>query len=539
MTIQKKSQFRYLLTIALIALAGIVSASEPVNLWETAQTNSSILRFSTLFTAQDVRDQLAKPEGLDKAIRWCKETAVTHVYLESFRDGYTADRNVLLNAKKRFQDENILASGCITTTGLGRKSVNGWEFPCFTDPQTLEKLKSVFEYTAPLFDEIMIDDFFATRCECEDCLKAKGEKPWDEFRCNMMVDISKRYVLDPARAANPKVKIILKYPQWYDNFHSNGYEVVRQTQMFDKTWVGTETRDPDSKQWGRKAQYEAYFIMRWLGALGGEKCGGGWFDPYGTSPKTYLEQARQTVLGGAKEAMLFCYGSLIGGNGVENVQALRREIPALFELARTIHGKTIRGIDEPKIPNSEGEKERFLFDFIGMLGLPLVPATEISTDCPAVFLSNHSKKDAMLSEKISKLLDEKKPILTTKHLADSLPSSLRERLNSALILDVPDDLWDLMNLPADRVNAIRQAMLQPFGLQFDAPTRVALYLFGEDMAVIENFNEEAVNVTLQSKTGGKPALIMSIPKQEGSSMTLSETGSMEIPARSLVVLKIQ
>ena len=51
--------------------------------------------------------------------------------------------------------------------------------------------------------------------------------------------------------------------------------------------------------------------MRWLGGIGGAKCGGGWFDPYGTTEATYLEQARQTVLGGARESMLFCYGSLL------------------------------------------------------------------------------------------------------------------------------------------------------------------------------------------------------------------------------------
>ncbi|MGC9329882.1 MAG: hypothetical protein ACP5I1_19765, partial [Candidatus Hinthialibacter sp.] len=129
-------------------------------------------------------------------------------------------------------------------------------FPCFSDPKSLETLKRVFSHAASLFDEIMIDDFFATGCECDDCKKAKGDRPWDDFRCDMMVDISKRYVIEPACQANPGVKIIIKYPQWYDGFHTKGYEVVRQTDMFDKIWVGTETRDPDSERWGCKSQYE-------------------------------------------------------------------------------------------------------------------------------------------------------------------------------------------------------------------------------------------------------------------------------------------
>ena len=65
----------------------------------------------------------------------------------------------------------------------------------------------------------------------------------------------------------------------------------------------------------RAPQYEGYFIMRWLGGVGGAKCGGGWYDPFGTTEQTYVEQARQTVLGGAGESLLFCYGALLRGTG--------------------------------------------------------------------------------------------------------------------------------------------------------------------------------------------------------------------------------
>ena len=120
--------------------------------------------------------------------------------------------------------------------------------------------------------------------------------------------------------------------------------MVRQTADFDKIWTGTETRDPDQVKWGRKAQYEANFIMHWLNEIGSGKNGGGWFDPYGTSPETYVEQARQTVLGQAKEAVLFCYGSLQELTGPANVDKLRSDIPALFELAELVRGKPLKGI---------------------------------------------------------------------------------------------------------------------------------------------------------------------------------------------------
>ena len=57
---------------------------DTVDLWKLANEKRDILRFSTLFTAQDVRDR-SDQEGLEKAIQWCKQTAVTHVYVESFR----------------------------------------------------------------------------------------------------------------------------------------------------------------------------------------------------------------------------------------------------------------------------------------------------------------------------------------------------------------------------------------------------------------------------------------------------------------------
>ena len=71
-------------------------------LWELARTQASIHRFSTLFTAHDVRNYLTSDEGIDKAIDWCKQTAVTKAYLESFRDGYQAERGALRHAKERF-----------------------------------------------------------------------------------------------------------------------------------------------------------------------------------------------------------------------------------------------------------------------------------------------------------------------------------------------------------------------------------------------------------------------------------------------------
>ena len=60
-------------------------SAEENHLWELAKAKQQIHRFSTLFTAQQVRDHLATDEGIDAAINWCKRTGVTKVYIETFR----------------------------------------------------------------------------------------------------------------------------------------------------------------------------------------------------------------------------------------------------------------------------------------------------------------------------------------------------------------------------------------------------------------------------------------------------------------------
>jgi hypothetical protein len=151
-------------------------ATEPFDLWESAKTKQNIHRFSTLITAQQVRDHLGTDEGIDAAIEWCKQTAVTKVYVETFRSDYLAPRESLKRAKERFLAAGFDVSGCVTTTIVGKKST-GWNLiSCYTDPKTQDHLREIFEYTAELFDEIMIDDFWFTDCQCGDCNAARQSK---------------------------------------------------------------------------------------------------------------------------------------------------------------------------------------------------------------------------------------------------------------------------------------------------------------------------------------------------------------------------
>ena len=66
------------------------------------------------------------------------------------------------------------------------------------------RLKEVSEYTASLFDEFIIDDFFFTQCMCEDCVREKGDRSWEEFRLAKMMEVSRDLIIGPAKKVNPK-----------------------------------------------------------------------------------------------------------------------------------------------------------------------------------------------------------------------------------------------------------------------------------------------------------------------------------------------
>ena len=121
------------------------------------------------------------------------------------------------------------------------------------------------------------------------------------------------------------------------------------------------------------------------------------------------------VLADAKEMLLFCYGSLLRDTGPANIEKLREEIPGLFKLARMVSDKPIKGIHAPKPPNSDAYNEQYVFDFVGMLGLPLVPDAEIRSDAKAAFFSVHALKDKEFPDKLIKMLAEGKPVSDIKN----------------------------------------------------------------------------------------------------------------------------
>jgi len=516
----------------------------------SAEVDTEPHRFSTLFTAQDVRDQLDRAEGRDAAIRWCRETGVSKVYLEVFRDGYRADRAALLQANEHFLAAGFVVHGCVTPTQVGKPSTGWRPISCYTDAATQQQIQDIFVFAAELFDVIMIDDFWFTDCECTACQQAKGERDWSSYRLELMDRVTRESVIAPARRTHPEIRLIIKYPEWYDMFHVRGYDVARGPALFDATWIGTETRDPDNDRWGRKPQYGGYWLGRWAHAFSHGKLHGGWFYPLGTSPATYVEQARQTVLAQCPESMLFCYGALHHELGPSDIEAFRREREGLLELARFVSNELPRGAGSYKPPHSPGGDDQYIFNFLGMLGIPLTADVQFPSAAPALVITEHAVADTALSTELVDYVQQGKPILVTSSAWRRLPPETQAALERAHAVQLPlvvgakthygvlDSVRQLAAMSPADIDALRRPILTSLGIRFSAPTNVALYLYGDDKFVVENFRDDAVTVRIgQQPARGLAAQVVLPPDAQVRLDIESDPTTIVLPPRTLVALE--
>ncbi len=516
--------------------------------------------FSTLFTASYVVDKLIDEENVASAIKWCRETNISRVYIEVYRDRKFAEVSLLSLLKNRFTAAGFDIRGCVTTTGLGKRST-GWEVAsCFTARETLDELKSVFERAATVFDIIMIDDFLFTDCACSECEKARGSLSWPEYRSKIMLDAASERILNPARAINPNVKIILKYPNWYEEYFERGYDTVKETEIFDLIWVGNETREPDSAEWGRYPQYLAFYIQTLLTEAGGEKCGGGWYDSLSTKPETYLEQARQTILGRARESMLFCYDILTKDKlGIDDTTALRSEMSGLLKLDSLISDYTLTGVEAPQRQNAiVTGTERNFYPFCGMLGIPVIGKVGLNDNARSEVLGIQAAGFPGICEHIGMLFQNKTPLLLSSGLLAEigdgpLPAALKDAWKNSdkngtylqfvndhtAILHVSGDLWNLLKLPQSELEALRNMLLSPFGISVSAPTNVSLHLYKKDgylRTVIENFSNTAADIRLNTEKKPGKALLSLPDNSNGLVSDIDGSSAFMLAPRSLIVL---
>ena len=230
---------------------------------------------------------------------------VNKVYLETHRDAHIADEATILQAKQFFAERGVETSGGITYTVNER---NRFQTYCYTNPEHRQKVKEIAEYTARLFDEFILDDFFFTNCKCELCIAAKGDRSWTDYRLALMTEAAQNLIIGPAKAVNPDVKVVIKYPNWYEHFQGLGFNLETEPPIFDAIYTGTETRDPVFGNQHLQA-YHGYSIVRYFENIKPGGNDGGWVDPFGSRVlDRYAEQLWLTLFAKAPEVTLFNFG---------------------------------------------------------------------------------------------------------------------------------------------------------------------------------------------------------------------------------------
>ncbi|MEM2941475.1 MAG: permease [Thermoproteota archaeon] len=331
-----------------------------------------------------------------------KSIPIAKVYLETLGGGTVVDKGLMLKVKSFFKDKGVETSGAMATSGGGSRSL------CYSKPSDRKMLEDVVKYTAEVFDEIIFDDWLFTSCKCEACVEAKGDRSWTEHRLKTMEDVAENVIVKTAKAVNPKVNLIIKYPNWYEHYQFLGYSLDFESRLFDMIYTGTETRDAEYTH-QHLQEYQSYAIMRFLENVKPGRNGGGWVDPLA---RRYLdrfsEQIRLTLFAKAKEVTLFCYSLLL-----EPLKQNGTSIPAstiapvvgrVFEDMDSLIGKLGQpyGVKSYKPFNSSGED--FLHNYIGMLGIPIEITPRFPESNETVFLTECAKFDNAIIDKTKKHL---------------------------------------------------------------------------------------------------------------------------------------
>ena len=232
-------------------LAGLAVALFPSAVQAGGYTNLSV---AVYFRYQEVH---SIPGNLDRfSNQWAKvekQLKVDKVYLETTRNGEVATEAEVTTMKKFFADRGIKTSAGL---GLTVNEPNGYQSYDYSTPADRAKVKGIVEFTARHFDEIILDDFFFTNDKSDDSIAAKGDRSWTAFRTELMDDVSRNLILGPARAVNPRVKVIIKFPNWYESFQGLGYDLAVEPELYDAIYTGTETRDANFGQ--RLQSYQSY-----------------------------------------------------------------------------------------------------------------------------------------------------------------------------------------------------------------------------------------------------------------------------------------
>ena len=382
-----------------------------------------------------------------------KQLDVDKIYLETHRDLLIVDDATLNQAKEFFHKKGIETAGGITYT---IDESNSFETFCYSNPEHRKTVQEIAEHTAKHFDEFILDDFFFTSCKSDIEIKTKGDMSWTEYRLKVMTEAGRNLVLKPAKKINPNVKVIIKYPNWYDHFQGLGFNLEEGPQLFDGVWTGTETRDPGSNQ--HLQNYLSYNIIRYFHNLRPGYNGGGWVDSGGIhmGMDRYAEQLHLTMLSKTPEIILFAYNQLLDVKLSPNFRTPWQGMGTSFNYEEmtapftTKNGEKVQpttmariadvvlkqtdkltqqlgnpiGIKSYKPFHAEGDD--FLQNYLGMIGLPMDMYSNFPKGQKILLLTAQAAKDGNIMNMIKEQLRSGREVVITSSLLKAIPEKIAE-----------------------------------------------------------------------------------------------------------------
>ncbi len=394
--------------------------------------------------------QLADPKVLQQQFdRIWSQVHFNKVYLEDYRGGMFADESSLDRIASFFRARGITVDGGLTLTAPGDGSV--FRTFDYENPQDIAMAERAVRIAAKHFDTVILDDFsfYNTRSDAD--IRAKGSLSWTQYRLNKMRWVAQHVILGTARGVNPRAKVIIKYPNWYEHFQGLGFDLDREAQMFDYIYTGTETRDP-VETYQLLQQYESYLVFRYYSNIrpnGGNR--GGWVDTFDVKyADRYAEQLWDTMFAKAPEITLFSWGALASpapaiagdrpwagdhtsfdwGAMEESFQAPpgSEAVPgwahvAGYSLAEVddIVGKlgSPIGVASYK-PYQSSSAEDFLQNYLGNIGLPMDLTPHFPKGAPLVLLTENAALDPDIVKEIEGNLAAGGEVIITSGLLHAL-----------------------------------------------------------------------------------------------------------------------
>ena len=603
--------------------------------------NFSVAIYIAARTTQQLSDPKVREQQFERV--W-SQVRFDKVYIETYRDSVFVDEKTIAEVKAFFKRKGIAVAGGITPAKGGQ----GGQFGTFDyeDPAHRDECKRAVELTARYFDEIILDDFFFYTTKSDADIAAKGNRGWTQYRLEKKREVAENLVLKPAKAVNPRAKVIIKYPNWYEHFQGLGYDLDVEAKMFDFIYTGTETRDPEITD-QLLQQYQSYLTFRYFDNIrpnGGNR--GGWVDTFSTRyVDRYAEQLWNTLFAKAPEITLFSWSQMASPQKLlpgerdawaneptsfqwnEMTKGMTRGEPgwaraagySLEKIDPVIGALGVPiGISSYKPYQSSGED--FLHNYLGNLGIPIELTPTFPVDAAIILLTESAKHDKDIVAKMKGHLASGKDVVITSGLLHALqgkgiediaeieytgrkaaireflvgygagngtslnepgveqpavvfpelkfytndswpiirgvanakgfPVVLMNRYSKGVlyVLNIPDNMGDLYDLPRPVLTAIKEFLLAKFPVRIDADDRVSLFMYDNNTFIVQSYREEATSVGIAvygthsqlRELNARPLL----PKREGARTSTSQNDprsifDVTIPSHSYRVFVIE